>query len=158
MNTVFSPTLLFERRITMASQKQFQNFEKRNGLLIAIIQDADTKEVLMHGFMNRAALWLTRRERTVWLWSTSQKRLWHKGETSGSVMEIRWLKADCDCDAILIGVKVGGKGDACHLERRSCFDQFISQDMITDRLIFSDVSDFFDADDSFEDTEDELTN
>ena len=119
---------------------QFPNFEKRGGLLIVIVQDVETKEVLTHGFVNRAALWMTLREHQLWLWSTSRRKMWCKGESSGNRMEVRSIKTDCDGDALLVGVKVLGNGEACHLGRRFCFDQLVSQSMVADRLIFSDVT------------------
>ena len=117
----------------------FPDFEKRSGLLVTIIQDVATKEVLMHGSMNRAALWLTLHTKTVWLWSTSRQEMWHKGATSDSVMEVVWIKHDCDGDAILVGVKVAGTGHACHKNRVSCFDNVVECDKVPDRLIFDDI-------------------
>lgn len=105
----------------MSKREKFPNFKKRNGLLIAIIQNFSTKRVLMHGFMNPEALRLCRKTGEVWLWSTSEKKLWHKGVTSNSVMKIKKVRADCDGDAILLLVKVTGTGYACHLKRHSCF-------------------------------------
>lgn len=99
----------------------FPNFEKRGGLLIAIIQDAKTKEVLMHGFMNPEALEKTLQTGEFWRWSTSKNRLMRKGEESGNIMKVKEWHRDCDGDAILLLVKVIGDGNACHLKRHSCF-------------------------------------
>lgn len=97
------------------------NFKKRGGRIIVIIQDAKTKDVLMHGFANKDALKLTAQNGEVWLWSTSRKELWHKGITSDSVMKIISSSVDCDGDALLLQVEVLGTGLACHLDRASCF-------------------------------------
>lgn len=100
----------------------FPNFERRNGLLIVVIQDAVTLEVLQHGFMNRTAYDLTCREGRVWLWSTSKDKLWLKGATSDSIMLVRQAFRDCDGDSLLLRVEVTGKGQACHLKRHSCYE------------------------------------
>ena len=123
----------------MQKVEGFPDFEKRGGLLFVIIQEAATKEVLMHGSMNRAALWLTLHTKTVWLWSTSRQKMWHKGATSDSVMEVVWMKHDCDGDAVLLGVKVTGTGYACHKDRRLCFDNLVDCDKVPDELIFDDI-------------------
>lgn len=103
---------------------RFPNFSRREGLLIAIIQDADTNAVLMHGFMDSIALYRTLKTGVVHLWSTSRNRPWQKGEESGNVM--RWVKwsHDCDGDAILLRVHIEGDGLACHEKRFSCFVDF----------------------------------
>lgn len=105
----------------MSKAADFPSFKKRGGLVIAIIQDADTKAVLMHGFMDSLALAKTLESGEVYLWSTSRNKFWHKGEESGNVMRWESLAADCDGDAVLIQVRVIGNGYACHLERKSCF-------------------------------------
>lgn len=94
--------------------------------MIAIVQDAETKEVLMHGFMNREAWDKTQETRMVHFWSTSRDELWFKGNESGNKMEVVYQILDCDCDAVLIGVKVQGRGVACHTGARSCFFNNVS--------------------------------
>jgi phosphoribosyl-AMP cyclohydrolase len=89
--------------------------------IVAIIQDAETKEVLMQGFMNPIAWHKTQETKRVHFWSTSRNKIWRKGSTSGNEMEVVYQLLDCDCDAVLIGVKVLGDGVACHTGKKSCF-------------------------------------
>ncbi len=96
------------------------DFEKENGLIPAIVQDAATGEVLMLGFMNREALTLTFQTGLVTFYSRSRKKLWTKGETSGQRLLLRELRVDCDQDAILVRVELSGSA-VCHLGYRSCF-------------------------------------
>ncbi len=92
---------------------------KRDGLITAVIQDIDNREVLMVGYMNKEALEKTLEKREVYFYSTSRKRIWKKGETSGHIQIPKEIRLDCDGDAILIKVKqVGG---TCHEGYRSCF-------------------------------------
>ncbi len=90
------------------------------GLIPAIIQDADTNEVLMMAYMNREALEKTRSSGYTHFWSRSRKKMWKKGETSGHVQEVKTILYDCDKDTILIRVEQKGPG-ACHTGHRSCF-------------------------------------
>ncbi|MFW5648985.1 MAG: bifunctional phosphoribosyl-AMP cyclohydrolase/phosphoribosyl-ATP diphosphatase HisIE [Candidatus Alkaliphilus sp. MAG34] len=90
-----------------------------NGLIPAIIQDADTKEVLMLAYMNEDSLKKTLGTGETWFWSRSRKELWHKGETSGHIQKVKSINYDCDGDTLLIGVEQ--KGVACHTGARSCF-------------------------------------
>jgi len=95
------------------------NFEKMNGLVPAIVQDADDGIVLMVGFMNKEALEQTIKERQVTFWSRSKSRLWKKGETSGNVMHVVSIDVDCDADSVLI--RAHPAGPVCHTGTRSCF-------------------------------------
>jgi phosphoribosyl-ATP pyrophosphohydrolase/phosphoribosyl-AMP cyclohydrolase len=90
-------------------------------LIPAIIQDAISGRVLMLGWMNAESLELTRRTGEVWFWSRSRQQLWHKGETSGHVLKVRELRADCDADCVL--VRAVPAGPTCHTGRPSCFWQ-----------------------------------
>lgn len=94
---------------------------KRNtdGHVAAIVQDADTLQVLMLGFMNEAALVKTQETRLVTFWSRSRSELWTKGETSGNVLNLVSIEADCDRDALLI--KARPDGPTCHEGTVSCF-------------------------------------
>ena len=94
------------------------NFDDR-GLLTVIVQDAASGEVLMVAWMNADALRLTRETGEAWFWSRSRNELWRKGATSGNVMRLREIWADCDGDTILL--KVHPAGPACHTGQRSCF-------------------------------------
>jgi phosphoribosyl-ATP pyrophosphohydrolase/phosphoribosyl-AMP cyclohydrolase len=97
------------------------NFEKMEGLIPAIIQDATTRQVLMLGYMNREALEKTQAERTVTFWSRSKNRFWQKGETSGNVLKLDSVKADCDGDALL--VYAHPTGPVCHTGVHTCFGE-----------------------------------
>lgn len=91
-----------------------------NGLICAVIQQYDTKEVLMVGWMNDDSLDLTLREGRVVFWSRSRQSLWRKGDTSGHAQWVKSVSLDCDADAVL--VKVDQVGLACHTGARTCFD------------------------------------
>lgn len=95
------------------------DWEKGGGLLPAIVQDARTLRVLMLGYMDRAALDATLASRRVTFFSRSKGRLWTKGESSGHVLELVSLDADCDGDTLL--VLANPHGPTCHLQRESCF-------------------------------------
>lgn len=89
------------------------------GLVPAIAQDADTKEVLMMAWMNEEALRTTVATRKATYYSRSRQKLWVKGETSGNIQELKALYVDCDADTLLITVKPAGP--ACHTGQRTCF-------------------------------------
>lgn len=89
------------------------------GLLPAVVQDADTREVLMLAYMNEEAFRLTIQTGETHFWSRSRKKIWHKGETSGHVQKIVAMRLDCDGDAILLLVQQTGA--ACHTGHASCF-------------------------------------
>ncbi len=89
------------------------------GLVPAIVQDASSGDVLMVAYMNRESLGITIDEGRTCFWSRSRKELWRKGATSGHVQTVRWIRIDCDADAVLVGVEQ--EGSACHNETRSCF-------------------------------------
>jgi phosphoribosyl-ATP pyrophosphohydrolase/phosphoribosyl-AMP cyclohydrolase len=88
-------------------------------LKAAIVQDADTNRVLMLAWMDEEALRRTKESGQAWFFSRSRQELWHKGETSGSFLNVEELKEDCDGDAIL--VRVRADGPACHTGAESCF-------------------------------------
>jgi phosphoribosyl-AMP cyclohydrolase / phosphoribosyl-ATP pyrophosphohydrolase len=94
-------------------------WDRQGGLLPAIVQDAGTHRVLMLGYMDREALATTLRTRLVTFHSRSRQRQWTKGETSGNVLELVEVEADCDADALL--VRAVPRGPTCHLGRASCF-------------------------------------
>ena len=95
------------------------DFAKGHGLVPAIIQDADTQQVLMLGYMNEEALAATRRTGKVTFFSRSKGRLWTKGETSGNEFALVDVTPDCDSDALLIRARPSGP--ACHRGTPSCF-------------------------------------
>ena len=96
------------------------DFEKLDGLIPAIVQDARTGEVLMLGFMNEEAYAETRSTGAVTFFSRSRGKLWRKGEQSGHVLRVREMRVDCDVDTILVRVDPVGPG-VCHEGYRSCF-------------------------------------
>jgi phosphoribosyl-AMP cyclohydrolase len=97
------------------------DFEKMQGLAPAIVQDAVTGEVLMLGFMNRAAYDKTLTTGYVTFYSRTRNELWTKGETSGNRLKVLSAQTDCDFDSILCRVAVEGQGVVCHTGTRSCF-------------------------------------
>ena len=95
------------------------DWDKGEGLLPAIVQDARTGEVLMLAYMNEEALALTLKDRLVVFYSRSRQELWLKGETSGNLLELVSIAPDCDSDTLL--VRVNPTGPVCHLGTRTCF-------------------------------------
>ena len=102
------------------------DFDKMQGLLPAIVQDAASGEVLMLGFMNREAFEQTLRVGYVTFFSRTRNQLWTKGETSGNRLEVVSAATDCDRDTVLLQVRVQGKGVVCHNGTRSCFTEKLS--------------------------------
>lgn len=94
------------------------NYDQR-GLIPAVVQDAETSDVLMVAWMNAEALRLTQETGDAHFWSRSRQELWHKGATSGNFMRVRQIRVDCDADTLLL--KVNPAGPACHTGARSCF-------------------------------------
>src|SRR5436309_3938648 len=97
------------------------DYAKLNGLIPAVIQDADSHEVLMVGFMNPEALALTERSGFATFFSRTRQTLWTKGETSGNRLAVVEILTDCDDDTVLVKVKRLGNGNVCHTGARSCF-------------------------------------
>ena len=97
------------------------DFSKLDGLIPAVIQDAESNEVLMVGFMNDEALALTRSTGFATFYSRTRQKLWMKGETSGNRLAVVDIKTDCDDDTVLVRVKREGDGLVCHTGQRSCF-------------------------------------
>jgi phosphoribosyl-AMP cyclohydrolase len=99
------------------------DFDKMQGLVPAVIQDADTAELLMLGFMNREAFEATLRTGFVTFYSRTRRKLWTKGETSGNRLQVVAAWTDCDRDTVLLRVRVLGEGKVCHTGTRSCFTE-----------------------------------
>ena len=95
------------------------DFKKGDGLIPAITQDYETKEVLMLGYMNEESLIKTLEGDTVWYYSRSRQELWNKGATSGHLQKVIDIFADCDDDTLLITVEQTGA--ACHTGNHTCF-------------------------------------
>jgi len=104
------------------------DFDKSNGLVPVIIQDEQTLEVLMLGYMNREAYDKTVAENIVTFFSRSKNRLWTKGETSNNFLRVKSIHEDCDNDTLLIKVKADGP--TCHTGSRSCFKTEYNQNFI----------------------------
>ena len=103
----------------MQIDKQLADMFEKHTLLPAIIQQHDTKEVLMLAYMDREALKRTLDSGQTWFYSRSRQSYWHKGETSGNIQTVRGVYTDCDCDTIL--VLVDQTGNACHTGAHNCF-------------------------------------
>ena len=103
------------------------DFDKSGGLVPAIAQDADTGQVLMLAWMNRAAYEETLRTGRACYYSRSRGKLWRKGEESGHVQEVREVYLDCDADTVLLKVRQVG-GAACHEGYASCFFRRVKGD------------------------------
>ncbi len=105
------------------------DWEKVQGFIPAIIQDAESAEVLMLGYMNQDALAQTLDTEKVTFWSRSKKRLWTKGETSGNFLLLKHIDLDCDNDTLLLSVSP--IGETCHLGTKTCFgEQRFQPDMV----------------------------
>ena len=113
--------LISEHRIYKRDKGMKIDFEKGGGLVPAIIQDAETKNVLMLGYMNQESLDKTMATGKVTFWSRSRNELWTKGETSGNYLDLVDIKADCDNDTLL--VKVHPHGPTCHKGTDTCWGE-----------------------------------
>lgn len=117
-----------------------------DGLIAAVVVHYETNEVLMLGYMNQEALRRTRDTGLVTFWSRSRQRLWVKGETSGQTLSLKWIRTDCDADALLIAADP--LGPVCHVGYQSCFyrelrdDQWeiIAEPMVTPEQLYGDRS------------------
>lgn len=97
------------------------DFSKLNGLVPAVVQDDESGEVLMVGFMNEEALRLTLETGFATFYSRSRQSLWLKGETSGNRLAVRQVFTDCDDDSVVVRVTRLGDGNVCHTGTRTCF-------------------------------------
>ncbi len=96
---------------------------QKSELIPVIIQDVETKEILMLGFTNREAVEKTLETKTAWFWSRSRQKLWNKGESSGNFLFVKKIVTDCDTDTLLYFCVP--KGPTCHTGARSCFFETI---------------------------------
>jgi phosphoribosyl-ATP pyrophosphohydrolase/phosphoribosyl-AMP cyclohydrolase len=115
------------------------NFSKLNGLIPAVIQDADSKAVLMVGFMNEEALKKTITDKKVTFWSRTKKRLWQKGEESGNYLNVESISSDCDNDSLLIMAKP--VGPTCHTGESSCFEGVKKENLGFLKILFDLIKD-----------------
>jgi len=100
-------------------------FDDKN-LIVAVIQHAETGQVLMVGYMNAESLEITLRERRACFWSRSRQKLWRKGESSGNFLQVREIRVDCDADALVL--KCDPVGPTCHTNETSCFYRVVDCD------------------------------
>ena len=103
------------------------DFSKLDGLIPAVIQDAESQEVLMVGFMNEEALDLTRQTGFATFFSRTRHKLWTKGETSGNRLQVVEMLTDCDDDTVLLKVRRLGDGNVCHTGERTCFYRALTE-------------------------------
>ena len=97
------------------------DWNKSDGLLPAIVQDSDSKDILMLGYMNQESLEVTQKLGLVTFFSRSKQRLWTKGESSGNTLQLIDIKQDCDSDTILVTARPAGP--VCHTGSRTCFGE-----------------------------------
>jgi len=97
-----------------------------SGLIPAVVQDADTNQVLMLAYMNAESFQLTLETKETHFWSRSRQELWHKGATSGNTQQVIEVKVDCDADTLLI--RVHPAGPACHTGEQTCFYRIIQEE------------------------------
>lgn len=117
------------------------NFDKMQGLIPAIIQDAETRQVLMLGYMNKEAYDITVQTGKVTFWSRSRQTIWTKGETSGNYLNVVDIKNDCDQDTLLI--RVHPTGPVCHTGTDTCWGE--KNEVLTDNnplLFLSELQNF----------------
>ena len=107
----------------------------RDGLVTCVTLDETDGAVLMVAHMNAEALDLTLDTGVAHYWSRSRRMLWRKGETSGQIQRVVEVRTDCDQDALVMSVNVGGDGGACHTGRRSCFYRVVTRVGAETRLI-----------------------
>ncbi len=114
----------------------FNRLKYENGLILAVVQDQRSKEVLMCAYMNREALEKTVESGIAHFWSRSRQSLWKKGETSGHLQKVKEIRIDCDMDSLLLLVEqVGG---ACHMGYRSCFYRNLDGEVVGERVFEPD--------------------
>jgi phosphoribosyl-AMP cyclohydrolase len=102
------------------------DFEKMDGLVAGIVQDSQTGEVLMLGFLNSESYAKTLKTGFVTFWSRTRQKLWMKGESSGNRLRVISATTDCDNDALLFKVVVEGDGLVCHEGTVSCFTKLLA--------------------------------
>jgi Phosphoribosyl-AMP cyclohydrolase len=103
-----------------------QRFFQKDTLTPIIIQDCNSKEVLMLGYTNEEALRFTLKTGTAWFWSRSRSQLWNKGETSKNFLHVQEIRYDCDEDTLLYLCRPDGP--TCHTEERSCFYRILEEE------------------------------
>ena len=113
---------------SIQDEQEFRPKFGPDGLITAVAVEAETGDILMLAHMNAQALEKTLSSGQAHYWSRSRQEIWHKGATSGQIQTIVDIRVDCDQDALLLYVKVGGDGGACHLGCKSCFHRRLVPD------------------------------
>lgn len=116
----------------------------KDGLIPAIVTDADSGDVVMFAYMNAQSLDLTLSTNEAHYWSRSRQELWHKGATSGNVQDVIELRTDCDQDAIWLKVRTRGATANCHQGFKSCFYRAAKKSADTTNLTFREEKPLFD--------------
>lgn len=149
-NTKASSTGMFAPRETIEQVEEGHVLAPKfdaNGLIACVTTDAQTGELLMHGYMNRDALERTIATGEAHYWSRSRNQLWHKGATSGLTQNIEEMRIDDDQDAVWLRVRVAGSGASCHVGYRSCFYRSVEIGATADKpvpLTFEETEKTFD--------------
>jgi len=110
----------------------FSTLKSENGLVLAVVQDELSRDVLMCAYMNREALEKTVETGIAHFWSRSRQQLWKKGETSGHIQKVKEIRIDCDMDSLLLRVEQAG--GACHMGYRSCFYRNLEGNIIGEKI------------------------
>ena len=133
-----SPSPLFAPRGSTEQIERGDTFQPKfgpDGLIPAIVTDADTGDVLMFAWMNAEALALTIETGLAHFWTRSRQRIWKKGEESGNLLRVQEIRTDCDQDVLWLKAHVEGNGVACHTGARSCFYRALSQQRTDDGAV-----------------------
>ena len=127
---------IFKKRISVEQVEESSDlcpkFDEK-GLIPVITTDCKTGEILMHAFMNKDAFEMTIKTKEAHYFSRSQNKIWHKGDVSGFVQKVKFIKIDDDQDAVWISVDIGD-GASCHVGYKSCFYRSIPIDLNTDNI------------------------
>tara|TARA_R110000868_G_scaffold241255_6_gene495797 strand:+ start:49 stop:540 length:492 start_codon:yes stop_codon:yes gene_type:complete len=149
---------VFGRRLSVEQVEEGSTLAPKfdgQGLIPVVTTDADSGELLMHGYMNAEALTKTIETAEAHYWSRSRNALWHKGATSGLVQRVVEMRIDDDQDAVWLRVQVGGSGASCHVGYRSCFYRSVplggSVDAAVEHLAFEESEKTFDPKDVYGD-------
>ncbi len=124
MSEIFAPR---GTNTEIESGTSFQPKFDKDGLIVAVITDVTSGDVLMVGYMNPESLKRTIETGEAWYWSRSRQEFWKKGATSGQIQKVHEIRTDCDQDALVVKVKVEGNGATCHVGYRSCFYRTVSK-------------------------------
>lgn len=141
----------FGRRISVEQVEEGHTLAPRfdeHGLIPVVTTDAESGELLMHGYMNAEALARTIETAEAHYYSRSRQALWHKGATSGLVQKVVEMRIDDDQDAVWLRVSVAGSGASCHVGYRSCFYRTIplggTVDDAVEKLVYTETEKTFD--------------